>query len=251
MRERLDLLVDDRRLFIEFPKPTSRIRRDMAVFLGVVQNRCQFRQYDSDRRSGKRPFDRFKVHLLLAVYDGDDLLYPRVPLLREARHKSLYLFPRKLIEPNIAEFRKDVVIETPAVTVDRWLLAGMDAHSKLDSVDSDPSVLEIARRHLSHDPHVTFRLMDGEQFLAEARTQYDLIFADAWAGKYNHLDEALSLLPIGGIYLIDDLLPQPNWPEDHAPKVPVLIKDLESRQNFEVTKLEWASGLMVVVRTAP
>ena len=66
-----------------------------------------------------------------------------------------------------------------------------------------------------------------------------------------HLDEALSLLSVGGIYFIDDLLPQPNWPQDHAPKVPALINDLENREKFEVTKLDWASGLMIVVRTAP
>jgi predicted O-methyltransferase YrrM len=131
-----------------------------------------------------------------------------------------------------------------------WLLAGMDATSKLDSVDSDASVMEIARRHLGHDSRVTFHLADGAQFLSEARTQYDLIFADTWAGKFNNLDEALALLRVGGIYFIDDLLPQPNWPEDHAPKVPALISDLEGRQNCEVTKLDWASGLMIVVRTA-
>jgi len=131
-----------------------------------------------------------------------------------------------------------------------WLLAGMDANAKLDSVDSDASVLEIAKRHLGDDLRVTFHLADGAQFLANARTPYDLIFADAWAGKYNHLDEALSLLRVGGIYFIDDLLPQPNWSEDHAPKVAALINDLESREKFDVTKLEWASGLMIIVRTA-
>src|SRR5262249_34042592 len=98
---------------------------------------------------------------------------------------------------------------------------------------------------------VKFHLADGAQFPAGARTQYDLIFADSWAGKFNHLDEALSLLRVGGIYFIDDLLPQPNWPADHAPKVPALINDLESRPYFEVTTLDWASGLMIAVRTAP
>src|SRR5215468_7423108 len=53
-----------------------------------------------------------------------------------------------------------------------WLLAGMDAKSKLDSVDSDPRVLEIARRHHGHDARVTFHLADGAQFLTNARTQY-------------------------------------------------------------------------------
>jgi predicted O-methyltransferase YrrM len=131
-----------------------------------------------------------------------------------------------------------------------WLLAGMDDTSHLDSVEYDASVLDIARRHLGRDPRVTFHLADGAQFLAEPRRRaYDFIYADTWPGKFTHLDEALSLLRRGGIYLIDDLLPQPNWPDDHAPKVPRLVADLESRPGFVATKLSWASGLMVLVRT--
>jgi len=132
-----------------------------------------------------------------------------------------------------------------------WLLAGMDAYSKLDTVDQDASVQEIARRHLNHDIRVTFHTVEGAQFLAEAPTPYELIFADAWAGKFHHLDQALALLPVGGIYIIDDLLPQPNWPEDHPPKVDALIANLERREGFEVVKMNWASGLMIVVRTMP
>ena len=55
--------------------------------------------------------------------------------------------------------------------------------------------------------------------------------ADPWPGKFSHLDEALALLRTGGIYLIDDLLPQSNWPKGHAAKVPVLIDSLERRSN--------------------
>lgn len=60
---------------------------------------------------------------------------------------------------------------------------------------------------------------------------------------------ALLLLRVGGIYFVDDLLPQPSWPEGHAPKVPVLIGDLERQRDFVATKLAWASGLMILVRT--
>jgi hypothetical protein len=63
------------------------------------------------------------------------------------------------------------------------------------------------------------------------------------------MDRALSLLKVGGIYFIDDLLPQPSWPEGHALKVPVLIADLENRPGFVATKVAWASGLMMLVRT--
>jgi predicted O-methyltransferase YrrM len=132
-----------------------------------------------------------------------------------------------------------------------WLLSGMDARSRLDSVENDPRVLAVARRHLGHDRRVTFHLSDGASFLVQSQgRQFDFIYADTWPGKFTHLDLALSLLRPGGIYLVDDLLPQASWPEGHAPKVPVLIADLEGRRGFVATKLAWASGLMVLVRNA-
>jgi predicted O-methyltransferase YrrM len=131
-----------------------------------------------------------------------------------------------------------------------WLLAGMDAGSRLDSVDTDAGVVAVARRHLGADSRVTFHVLDGSDFISRsAEGQFDLIYADAWPGKFTHLNEALSLLRIGGIYFIDDLSPQPNWPEGHAPKVPALIDALEGHPQFATVKLDWASGLMIVVRT--
>jgi predicted O-methyltransferase YrrM len=132
-----------------------------------------------------------------------------------------------------------------------WLLAGMDAESKLDSVDNDPEVSQIARRHLGHDRRVRFHSVDGGEFLAGAAAQrFDLIYADAWAGKFTHVDQALAILAAGGFYVIDDLLPQPNWPEGHGNKVTALVEDLERRPDFTALKLMWASGLMILVRRA-
>ena len=123
-----------------------------------------------------------------------------------------------------------------------WLLSGMDSTSSLDSVDTDPVAVAVAQRDLASDRRVTFHVMDGAEFISQApRGQFDFIYADAWPGKFSHLDEALALLRPGGIYLIDDLLPQLNWPAGHAPKVPVLIDSLEQRSAFVTTRLAWAS----------
>ena len=131
-----------------------------------------------------------------------------------------------------------------------WLLAGMDSGSCLDSVDTDGTAQEIARHHLGHDTRVTFHIADGAVFLEQSRLQqFDFIYADAWPGKFSHLDLALSLLQAGGIYVVDDLLPQPNWPEGHAPRIPLLMDQLGHRHGFVATKLAWASGLMILVRT--
>ena len=86
-----------------------------------------------------------------------------------------------------------------------WLLAGMDSGSHLDSVDTDATMQEIARRHLGHDARVTFHVADGAAFLEQTRPQqFDFIYADAWPGKFSHLEVALSLLRVGGISLVDD-----------------------------------------------
>ena len=131
-----------------------------------------------------------------------------------------------------------------------WLLAGMDATSRLDSVDNDAAAQAVARRHLGQDPRVTFHLADGAEFLrTPPAPAFDLVYADTWAGKFSDLDLALGLVRVGGFYVVDDLLPQPNWPEGHALKIPVLIAELESHVQFAAVRLAWASGLLVLVRT--
>jgi predicted O-methyltransferase YrrM len=132
-----------------------------------------------------------------------------------------------------------------------WLLAGMDASSTLDTVDTDRNVVMVAERHLGIDRRVSFHIMDGAEFLEQSElSQFDLIYADAWPGKFSHLREALTLLRPGGVYVIDDLLPQTNWPAGHAEKVSKLIEDIERGGDFTTVRLAWASGLMLVVRVA-
>jgi predicted O-methyltransferase YrrM len=130
-----------------------------------------------------------------------------------------------------------------------WLLAGMDDRSRLVSVDNDAEAQQVARRHLAHDTRVSFHLADAAAFLERSHGEgFDLIYADAWPGKFSHLDLALSQLRAGGIYLVDDLLPQANWPDGHGERVSALVADLERREGCVAAKLAWASGLLILVR---
>lgn len=132
-----------------------------------------------------------------------------------------------------------------------WILAGMDEASRLDTVDTDANVVAVARRHLGADVRVQFHVMDGADFVAQSPAgQFDFIYADAWPGKFTHLEQALALLRAGGIYVIDDLLPQASWPEGHDAKVAALIDALEDRAEFTTARLAWTSGVMIVVRAA-
>jgi predicted O-methyltransferase YrrM len=131
------------------------------------------------------------------------------------------------------------------------LLAGMDADSNLVSVDVDAQVQAVARQTLGDDPRVTFVLGDGLAFIrGQQPGSFDVIFADAWPGKYEGLDDAIALLRPGGLYVGDDLLPQPNWPDGHQARVDGLIAQLRARADLAVTLLDWATGIVVAVRAA-
>jgi predicted O-methyltransferase YrrM len=130
-----------------------------------------------------------------------------------------------------------------------WLLSGMDSTSKLTSVDIDSEYQAVACAVHGHDPRLTLLLEDGIGFLEKQPPQtFDFIFADAMPGKYESLDQALSLVKPGGFYVIDDMLPQPNWPEGHDQKAAALIERLSCETEFQVAPLSWSSGVILLVR---
>lgn len=132
-----------------------------------------------------------------------------------------------------------------------WILDGLDANSTLVSVDNDLQAQRIARQMLGDDPRVEFVHQDGMAFiqnLAETGQRFDFIFADTWPGKFYYLDETLDLLHTGGMYIVDDLLPQPNWPDDHAGKVSIFLQYMMSRADMLLTPLMWSTGLLLATK---
>lgn len=127
-----------------------------------------------------------------------------------------------------------------------WMLEGMDVEARLVSIEMDEANLEVAKQFLGDDLRVSFIHADGGEWLSRgAPDQFDLIFADSWPGKYTHLDEALRLLKRGGLYVVDDMLPQPNWPDGHAKRADELISILEDKEDLIITKLNWSTGIII------
>lgn len=130
-----------------------------------------------------------------------------------------------------------------------WILDGMDALSVLTTIDNDPDFLSIARTHLGSDSRLTLTLQDCGEWLAQnSSNKFDFIFADTWHGKYLLLDLALSMLKPGGLYIIDDMLPQDNWPSGHSQKADMLIPALSARDDLFITGQSWASGIVIGVK---
>jgi hypothetical protein len=56
------------------------------------------------------------------------------------------------------------------------------------------------------------------------------------------------MLNKGGLYVVDDMIPQPNWPDGHQEKATNLEQYLDSRPDLVVTKQIWATGIIIAVR---
>ena len=131
-----------------------------------------------------------------------------------------------------------------------WLLDGMDQYSTLISVDTDQKASDIASRHLGEDRRLTLVIDDANIWLQNVEEEaFDLVFADAMPGKYEHFDLAWKALSVGGFYVIDDMLPQDNWPDGHEANAERLLSQIESRKDCRFVKLDWSSGIVLVVRT--
>jgi len=130
-----------------------------------------------------------------------------------------------------------------------WLIDGMDMASKLTTVDISAEYQQVAREVFSGDGRLEILTLDATEFLGKQPAgSFDLVFADAMPGKFVHLDEALALVKRGGFYVVDDLLPQENWPSEHAPKVDQLIAKLAALTEFRSVGLTRASGVMILTR---
>lgn len=130
-----------------------------------------------------------------------------------------------------------------------WILDGMDQESTLVSLDNDETLLSIAKENLGIDRRLTLICADGGEWIRKNnRQKFSFIFADTWPGKYTHLEETLEMLETGGLYIIDDMLPQTNWPDGHSDKVANLLSYLDEREDLVLTKMGWASGIVIVVK---
>lgn len=130
-----------------------------------------------------------------------------------------------------------------------WMIDGLDSESKLITVDNDPDLIKIAREFFGSDKRVEIVCADGSEWIKAYRgDKFDLVFADAWPGKYSEIEEVLELINVGGFYVIDDMKAQPNWPDGHEDYVDKLINYLEKRDDFALTKMDWSTGVIIMTR---
>ncbi len=130
-----------------------------------------------------------------------------------------------------------------------WLLTGMTRHARLITVEADPATAATARGHLGGDNRASLVTADADTWLdTYDGPGIDLAFVDCRPGKFHRRTDLLNHLNVGGLYIGDDLLPQPTWPDDHQPRVDTFVAEIATQPGLRVTLMNWSSGLVVAAR---
>jgi len=129
-----------------------------------------------------------------------------------------------------------------------WIVAGLDKKSSLLTIENNALLVDVAKKYIN-DARVEFILADAYEWITAYKGEkFDFIFADAMPGKYDLFEETIAMLKRGGLYVIDDMLPQPNWPLGHDQRVEEFINRLEERDDLLITKMNWSTGIIIVTK---
>ncbi|GAA1693164.1 hypothetical protein GCM10009745_43320 [Kribbella yunnanensis] len=130
-----------------------------------------------------------------------------------------------------------------------WLLDGMNASSRLLTIDRNPETTEVARKAVGDDSRVELIVSDiGEWLDRYDGPPFDLVFVDTYRGKFIERAQLLRWLAPGGIYLADHLLPHPDWAPDQQDLVETFRREIVAEPDLVVTVLNWSSGLVLATK---
>lgn len=132
-----------------------------------------------------------------------------------------------------------------------WLVSGLGQRTDVTvtTVEIDPRTAALAAAG-DWPAFVRLRRGDALEVLAEGG-DFQLIFADAEAGKWEGLDRTIGALAPHGLLIVDDMTPTPEWPaEQHAHQRDVRHTLLTSPLLTSV-ELRHGSGVILSTRARP
>ncbi|MDQ8701999.1 class I SAM-dependent methyltransferase [Streptomyces sp. LHD-70] len=90
-----------------------------------------------------------------------------------------------------------------------WLHSGLGAGARLVTVERDEELARRASAVFAADPRV--EVLTGDWRLLEQHAPFDVFFCDG-GGKRDDPQAVVDLLAPGGILVMDDFTPSPEWP---------------------------------------
>jgi demethylmenaquinone methyltransferase/2-methoxy-6-polyprenyl-1,4-benzoquinol methylase len=114
------------------------------------------------------------------------------------------------------------------------------------TVEADPHTAALAAE-ASWWSRVHPRVGDALAVLEETGT-FDLIFADAPAGKWTGLDRTIAALEPGGLLVVDDMRPLPSWDDVQRAAKDRVRDTMLTHPDLVGVELDAASGIVLAVK---
>ena len=90
-----------------------------------------------------------------------------------------------------------------------WLHSGLGPEARLVTVERDEKLAHRAAGLFADDPRVS--VLTGDWRLLEPYAPFDVFFCDG-GGKRDDPQAVVDLLAVGGVLVLDDFTPSPDWP---------------------------------------
>jgi demethylmenaquinone methyltransferase/2-methoxy-6-polyprenyl-1,4-benzoquinol methylase len=129
-----------------------------------------------------------------------------------------------------------------------WLVHGLSGRTDVEvvSAESDQHIAAIAAE-IEWPPFVQLVVADGLS-VVQTSGQFDLVFADAPAGKWHGLEHTIEAVRPNGHLVVDDVDP-PQWlDEEHRAKTANVRSDLLAHPDLLSVEIAWASGVILSTR---
>lgn len=131
-----------------------------------------------------------------------------------------------------------------------WLSVGLLPRFDVTviTVEKDP-VIAARAAAVEWPKFVDLRQGDALELMEESG-QFDLIFADAPAGKWHGLERTIGALGPHGLLIVDDMTPRPDWSPEQRRIQEGVRRALLSHPLLRAVELDYGSGVVLGVRQA-
>ena len=129
-----------------------------------------------------------------------------------------------------------------------WIVSALVPRTDVSvtTVEKDPQTAALAGRG-QWPGFVDLRQGDALDVLNETGA-FDLIFADAQGGKWEGLDQTISALRPGGLLMVDDMTPTPQWTGEQRTNQDKTRRALLTSPLLISVELDHGSGVILSAR---
>ena len=132
-----------------------------------------------------------------------------------------------------------------------WIVSGLLPRTDVTvlTVEHDPQTAALAAGG-DWPSFVELRHGNALEVLVQGGA-FDLIFADAPAGKWHGLDRTIAALVPHGVLIVDDMTPLPDWTDSQRDAQERVRRTLLAAAELTSVELACGSGVILSVRGSP